>query len=155
MPVIADRMKISISGQVTRELDSVKEPNKISAAMDYGLPVKMRDGAVQPLEAGDVSADIYGFICRPYPSTDQEFTFGTSRATDGQLVDVLRSGYMGVKLISGSAVRGGQVYATLAPSGGNPVGSITASTAGAIAVPGCTFMGEAGGDGMTEICYNI
>ena len=64
---------------------------------------------------------------------------------------------MTVKLASGTAARGGQVYARVTADTGKNVGDIEAAddTGKTVAVSGCTFMGPADADGNTEIAYNI
>ena len=157
MSAYLTRMPAGIPGDVSRKEGATIESSLVgSKAIPYGAFVKLVSGKLEPLAASDTAAVIYGLAVRPYPKQSDAVGFGAASAPAGSLCDVLRSGYMTVKLASGTAARGGQVYARVTADTGKNVGDIEADDTGkTVAVSGCTFMGPADADGNTEIAYNI
>lgn len=148
---ILERMPVGFAGDVTRKRDATLEPALLGGAIPYGAPVVYRDGKACAVAAGDT--DIDGFLARPYPT--QLGSDGAAPA--GMVGDVLRRGYMCVRLASGAAAHHGQVHVRLVPTSGKAVGGIEATADGenTLAVPGCVFLGPADAGGVTEIAYNI
>lgn len=158
------RMPNGIPGDVTRQSQAKIETQLKNSALpfaSFGIPGKIASGKFVPLAGGETGADIYGFLVRPYPTTGQNASdpLGTSvPRADGLPCDVLRSGYLNVKVNAGTAALNGVVYARIAAGTVNqPVGGIEAAADGAntIVVPGARFMSAADASGNAEIAYNI
>lgn len=149
MPAYLDRMPAGFPGDVSRKAASVMEAGLMGATAAFGAPVKMDEsGKLAPLSAADDA--VYGFMVRPYPTQAED-------AGAGQLHDCMRSGYMTVRLASGTAKRGGAVYARIKVAAGKAAGDLEAAAieGETVAVPGCVFMGEADAGGNVEISFNI
>ena len=154
--VITYRMDAGHPGAVTRTAGSVMEPGIVGASdVPLGGPVKIFNGLFVPLEDGDSAADMYGVMVRSFPSQGGTGTLIPGVISAGAAADVLRSGYMAVKLEAGTSAKGDTVYVRTAPDTGKDVGDIEAGTAtGNVAIP-AQFMGEADANGVVEISYNI
>lgn len=146
------RMPEGFAGAVTRlELAKIEpqtmDPN--TPATLYGIPVKMVSGKIQPINSG--SDVVYGLLVRPYPTqstVNQAIGQGTP-STELQC-DILRSGYMTVKVTVGTVAKNGQVYFN------NTTGLIEGYVgSGQTAITGCFFQGTADSDGLVEVIYNI
>lgn len=152
--VFDERMPAGIPGDVTRKRDSTLEPGFVGdTALAYGAPVKLdAKGRFAPVTAGDTA--IYGFLARPYPSGGGQGGSASGQdgmAAPGSQADVMRRGYMSVRVASGAPAKNGQVHVRLADGG-----IVAAEDAGnTLAVPACAFMGAADGSGNTEISYHI
>lgn len=145
------RMPSGIAGDVTRHevakieaqvLDSTTPPTV------FGVPVKMVSGKIKPLaSAQDV---IYGWLVRPYPTgaaTSEALDAGTPVA--GNPCDILRSGYMTVKVTAGVAAKNVVVLFNAT------TGKVEAGASGGTSTVNAFFMGEADANGNVEIVYNI
>jgi hypothetical protein len=127
----------------------------------YGEPVKMVDGEVRPITTGDDVTDIYGFGCRPYPvQTSSSEALGTATPPTNLHFDVLRRGYMTVKVQDGTPEKNGAVYVrTVAASDptAQPIGGLECGLDGGdcFEITNAKFMGEADSDGNVEISYNL
>ena len=142
------RMPAGFPGDVSRKAEATVEAGLMGTIVAFGAPVKMDGGKLVALSAAnDV---VYGFVVRPYPTMNSE-------AAAGSIQDVLRRGYMTVKLTQGASVKGGQVYVRHTAEAGKAVGDIEAAAVEGktLAVPGCLFMGEADGMGNVELSYNL
>lgn len=163
MSAYLTRMPCGIAGDVSRKGPSVIEPNPMNSdypVLLYGVPVKMVDQKVLPLESGDGSVAIYGFSVRPYPfmaEVSEALDHGTPNIN--QPLDVLKSGYMTVKCNAGVCVRGSTVYVRVTSSGlaAQPIGGLEAAADGGdcVAITGTIFLGTADADGNVEIAYNV
>lgn len=153
MSVITDRMPSGVPGDVSRKQSAKIESNLLAADLPYGSPVQLSAGKVAALF--DNTAPVYGFLVRPYPTQSTQDGFGTTSAPKERVADVLRSGYMTVKLVgSGSTiVKGSPVHVIFTAADGVVVGDIVAS--GGVAVDGATFMGPPDANNNTEIAFNI
>lgn len=142
------RMPAGFPGDVSRKTEATVEAGLMGATVAFGAPVKMN--GVNLVALSDASDVVYGFVVRPYP------TMG-SAALSGSIQDVLRRGYMTVKLTQGASFKGRQVYVRYTAEAGKAVGDIEAAAVEGktLAVPGCLFMGEADGSGNVEISYNL
>ena len=142
------RMPAGFPGDVSRKAEATVEAGLMGATVAFGAPVKMDGGKL--VELSGASDAVYGFVVRPYP------TMGSAAVSDS-IQDVLRRGYMTVKLTQGTSAKGGQVYVRHTAETGKAVGDIEASAVEGktLAVPGCMFMGEADGSGNVEISYNL
>ena len=148
---ILDRMPAGFAGDVTRKHDATLEPAILGDAIAYGAPVVYRGGKARAVAGGDTA--ISGFLARPYPTQ----LGGDGAAPAGATGDVLRRGYMSVRLANGTAAHNGQVYVRLVAASGKAVGDIEAAADGGntLAVAGCVFLGPADAGGITEIAYNL
>lgn len=157
------RMPSGIPGAVTRQgvatIESVihDQNNAFSA---FGLFGKLSGGKFVPLGAGDAATAIYGLLVRPYPTQGANASdpLGTAVPPTIGVANVLRRGYIAVKLNAGTAALGGQVYVRIAnAAAGKPINGIEAAADGTntIAVAGATFMSAADASGNVEIAYNI
>jgi hypothetical protein len=158
------RMPVGIPGEITRSNSAIVEPDLMNVAalpLAYGVPLKMVAGKVVPIVATDVIASVmYGWLVRPYPtqSSTAGNGFGAGIPIDaGIIANVLKAGYLNVKLARGTAIRGAAVFVRKTAASGKLVGDIedTASSAECEAVPNCYFMGGADSSGITEIAYNL
>lgn len=136
----------------------------VQAPRAYGDPVLMNaaDGSVRGLVAGDGSAApgaIFGVLVRPYPT--QQMTGGPT-STIGAAVpgaggpgDVLRQGFIMMKLPAGAVVQaGGQVFVWAAATSGNNIqGRLVAAANGTntYSVTNAAFTGPADADGNVEV----
>lgn len=158
------RMPAGIPGELVSSQCTV-EPQQIGSAnvpAGYGLPVGFdatggNVGNMRSIGASDVAAFVRGFLVRPYPTTASQDGLGVSTPAAGTC-DVMRRGYINVKLNFGTAVKGGPVYVWKATSSGAHVqGGIEAtdpSTSG-FAITGAEFVGPADANGMATIAYNL
>lgn len=155
MPVYNKRMPAGIPGRVSRRSGATLESILLGIAMLFGAPGKVVSGSLVPLAEGDSAAVIYGFLASQYPTQSDMADLGGGSAPENTMQSVMRRGYMTVKLTGGTAAKNAPVYVVTAGSAGT-VGSLSASSgAGLAAIPGCTFQGEADGDGNVEISFNI
>lgn len=155
MGAYLDRMPAGIPGEVSRKAGATLEPGVVgNTFISYGAPVKIVSGKFAPLAAGDSAADVYGFLARPFTTTRKNDD-GLDGAASGTQRDVLRRGYMTVKLAQGDSVMNGIVQVRVQAEAGKAVGDLEAATgSGLVPVP-ATFMGEKDGQGNVEIACNI
>ena len=157
------RMPAGIPGDVTRASQSTIEPVFLNPALpfaSYGVFGKILAGQFVPFSTGDEAGTEYGLLARPYPITGGTGSdpMGTATPHTKGVADVLRRGYMTVKLNAGVASKNGAVYVRVAaPVAGKPVGGIeaTADSANTVAITTAVFMGAADASGNVEIAYNI
>ncbi len=158
------RMPNGIPGDVTRASQSTIEPQLKNSALPftrYGVPGKIASGKFVPIAGGEAGTAVYGFLVRPFPTQGANASdpLGASvPPADNLAGDVLRRGYMTVKLNAGVAALGGAVFVRVADGTTNqPIGGIEAAAdAGdCVAIPGCTFMAAADASGNVEIAFNI
>jgi hypothetical protein len=148
-------MPAGIPGRVSRRNGVTLEPVQLGGGMLFGAPGKIVNGKLVPLAGGDAVGVIYGFLASQYPTQSDMADLGGGSAAEGTLQSVMRRGYMTARIIGGAPAKGAPVYVVTATSAG-AVGSLSASSGtGLAAIPGCTFMGDADGDGNVEISFNI
>lgn len=159
MPSYLTRMPAGIPGEVSRRDGVVLEPSLMGAApIPFGAVVKLAAGLIAPIASGDAAAVVYGFLARSYPTTGAGEDFGVGSAPAGTMQDVMRSGYMTVRLGGATAAaKGGAVYLRVTVSGDKAVGDIEAAadSAKTVVIPGCVFLGPAEAGGIAEISFNI
>lgn len=146
---ILERMPVGFAGDVTRKAEATLEPGMVgAAAIPFGAPAVYAEGKLRPVAAGDTA--IAGFIARPYPTQ-------TGEALPGTVADVLKRGYMAVRVAAGTAAHGGQVHVRLVAAAGKAAGDIETAADGdnTLAVPGCVFQGPVDAEGVTEISFNL
>lgn len=127
----------------------------------YGAPVKLVNGKVTALAAGDAATVIYGLLARPYPTSSGTASltspFGPETPPD-QAAGVLKRGYMTVLLRSGTAAPGGTVYVRVgAATSDKPLGGIEAAadSTNTVVLPNAYFNGAVDSYGIVEIAYNL
>lgn len=156
------RMPAGIPGAVNRANQSTIEAQVFDPAFPvllYGLPVKLVSGMVRPVASGDAASVVYGFLARPYPTNSGQAGLGNQAPDITAIADVMRRGYMTVKLNNvTAATKNGAVYVRVAdPTTNTPIGGLEAGADGGdcVLIPGCVFVGPADADGNTEIAFNI
>lgn len=158
------RMPAGIAGDVTRREHADIEAQIMDTdypVLRYGEPVKMVSGEIRPITTGDVVGDIYGFGVRPYPGqVASSEAIGTATPSTVLPFDVMRRGYMTVKVQDGTPAKNGSVYVrTIAAADptAQPIGGLECATDGGdcFEITNAKFMGEADSDGNVEISYNL
>ena len=168
------RMNAGIPGEVSRfqTYGCTITPEKQHATTpmtQYGQVAIMAaaNAGVRPATAGDTAADMeWGIIVRPYPGPDIGVSFPSGTVDFGAgtpmakgIVDILRRGYMTVKL-GGSAApaKGGAAWlwtaATAAPHTQGLLEAADVTTNG-FKMNKVEFMGPADASGNVEISYNV
>jgi len=161
-------MPAGIPGDVNRAQHHTVEVQVIQASGQtghptaYGIPVVLDATShnVRAVGASDTSAVIYGFLVRPFPAVSSQDAVGVSTPPLTGPCDVMRRGYMSVKL-SGTtaAVKGGVVYVWANTATGSHIqGGFEAAdptTSNGFALSRATFMGPADANGITEIALAI
>jgi len=158
MPVIHERMPSGMPGDVSRRAGAVIEPVMAAQAVAFGAPVQL-DASGRIVLAADPAKPIYGFVVRVYPtqsaSQDEDAPDASGAVRPNAAADVLRSGYMTVRLgVAEPVQKGAPVRAMFGNVRGIPVSLGIAATHGNI-IPNCFFMGEADAAGNVEIAFNI
>lgn len=158
MPAILDRMPAGTPGDVSRKADSVLEPVRLAEDIVYGSPVQL-NAAGEAVTVFDDTKPIYGVLARPYPTqatAESDNAFGVGTAKAGSVRDVLRSGYMTVRISAaeGTAPAKGTAVTVVFTATGSYAKGEFAVTQGT-AMAGTTYMGEPDASGNTEIAVNI
>lgn len=175
------RMPAGIPGEVTRlqTYGATIEPDVINAAAAatgaalsppswaYGAIVVIDANGVRPVVAGD-TADVplqMGVLVRPFPGPDLTVAFpagtvpfGAGKPPTTGIVDVLRRGYVNIKLNSATAgAKGGSAYLYYGTSTGAHVqGGIEAAGGGNLVQLTQAFLqGAADASGNTEMAWNL
>ena len=154
------RMGAGVAGDVTRAEHALVQSSQIDASTPptaFGSFVKRVNGKLRPLASGDAATVIKGLYVRNFPSGGAQDPIGTSTPPVKGMGDILRRGFMMVKLAQGSAVEDGQVYVRVTAASGKFVSDIeTAADAGnCVAVADCFFVGPADANGIVEVEYKI
>lgn len=133
------RMPAGIPGDVSRKEGAYVEARVFDATnppLAYGQPVVI-DGTsknIRKLLAGDASTSVYGFLVRPFPTSNINTTdgLGTSTPNTNQPADIMKKGYLNVLLQNSTAsALNGQVYVRTATTSGSLVqGGLEAAAAG-------------------------
>lgn len=152
------RMPSGITGDVSRKSHSTIEAQQVAAGFaGFGLFGKFdATGKIVPLGAGDTAASVYGLIVRSYPTQSATNALGVAVPVAG-FNDVLRRGYMTVKVNAGTAKTGGKVFVRIAAATeAKPLGGIeaVADSTNTIEV-NAIFMHAADASSNVEISYNI
>lgn len=158
------RMGAGFPGDVNRAHPFSIEPTLMSSAApvaEYGLavvidPANNRVRAVAPGDTGITS--IYGVAVRPFPT--QQMTGGPNSALEAapvntaQPLDVMRWGYVMVKVTNGTPRKGDPAFVWVAAtSGANIQGSFrtSASSGNTAALANAYFNGPADASGVAEL----
>lgn len=166
------RMGAGFPGDVNRTHPVSIEPclnDTQTPVTAFGQPVLVdsADQTVRPFAAADQSDSVaagYGVAVRPYPYQQSSASnFGSASIGAGEVqagaVDVLRSGYIMVKLAAGGTPKKGDpVYVWAAAASGNHVtGGVEAAftTTKTTKLLNATFNGTPDSSGNVEIAFNI
>lgn len=153
------RMPAGIPGNISRtdSLTVQQEMLDTSNLPAFGGFVKLVSGRIQAIASGDAATVIYGLLVRSFPTQSPTNAFGAASPIAGDLVDVMRRGYMQVALAAGTAAKGAQVFVRVTAGSGRAVGAIetVADSGNCVAVANCFFMGPADASGNVEIAFNI
>lgn len=124
----------------------------------FGVPVKIASGKVRTIATGDAATVIYGILVRTFPDGASLDGLGTSTPPTKGLVNVLKRGYVNVKVNAGTASLGSAVYVRVdTPASGKPVGGIEAAadSSNTVVMAGAYFTGAADSNGLCEIAFNL
>jgi hypothetical protein len=157
------RMPFGIPGDVSRPSQATIEAQPFGATAfgAYGVPVKLVNGLIVPVGAGDTTDNVYGLLVRPFPTTGANASdpLGTGVPLDAGLANILKRGYMTVFSGGGTPAPNSQVYfRTAAGASGRPVGELEAlmsDPANQQAIVGAYFMSAADASGNAELAYNL
>ena len=144
---------ISRKDNLATEAHRCAEPKPVA----YGLGVAIGErGDIMELPVGATTADVFGFIVAP------EFSTFTPNPEAGVMCDVMRQGYMTVKVASGDVTSNGVVYVRVNnPTDDHPLGEILAEEIAGetVAVPKARFVGPSApspdGSSVAEIAVNL
>ena len=166
------RMGAGFAGDVNRMRPATILPNMVNTSVQsprlYGDPVLVdtATNSVRGFVAGDTTtpATIFGVAVRPYPTQQSSGGMSATLQTTGagaainttQPLDVLRQGFIMVKVNSGAAsvTKGGTVYVWFAANSGNHVqgGFEGSATGGSTAlISNARYNGPADANGMAEV----
>jgi hypothetical protein len=133
-------MPAGIPGDISRSHgQATVEPGLMSSAAPfsaYGLPAKLNgSGLYVPFVGAEAATAFVGLLVRPYPTgaTSSDGLGVGTPPQDGSVGNILKRGYMSVKLNGGATVvKGAQAYVRVAnASGGKPIGGIEGAASGA------------------------
>ena len=151
------RAPSGFAGDLTRATAPfTAEPNISSEAIDFGSPVVYDTGKVRAVVTTDTA--ISGIAIRPFPIQSSSNAFGTGTYAAGDVVDVLKDGYIAVKVQTTTVpVRGGAVYVRVVAATGLVIGGFEAAddAANTFLVAGATFNGGVDANGVSEIFLSI
>ncbi len=166
------RMGAGFPGDVNRTHPATIEPALNDSTNPIAAPglaclVNTAANTVRGIIAGDNAlTEIYGVAVRPFPfqqaagSNYGAASFGAGSFAGGQLLDVLRRGYIMVQIPAGVAVtKGGAVFLWYAASSGAHVqggfeGAATGGSTDALSA-NYTFNGPADASGVVELCCKV
>lgn len=157
------RMPSGIPGDVTRQSQATIEPQVLNSSLPfpgYGLPGKISSGAFVPIAGGDAATAVYGFLVRPFPTqgVNASDPLGTGVPATSGVANIMKRGYMNVKVNAGTASLNSAVYIRVAaPAGAKVIGGIeaVADSTNTIQVANAYFTGAADASGNAEIAFNL
>jgi len=174
MTALMYRMNAGIPGEVSRFQTygctiSPERQHNTTPLTQYGQVAIMAaaNAGVRPATAGDVTDDMeWGFLVRPFPGADigvgfpaGVVDFGAGTPFTKGIVDIMRRGFMTIKLGGATAAaKGGVGYLWTAASAAPHVqGQLEAAavTTNGFVMNRVRFMGPADASGNTEISYNL
>ena len=169
MTAFTFRMPAGIEGEVNRIASATIEAQVVTplgttgAPAKYGTPMVVDNtggnvGNMRALNTSDTA--VYGFLVRPFPTVSSQDIVGVSTPPASGLIDILKRGYMSVRLQGPTAaVKGGTVYLWQGATDTSHlvVGGVEAATGTSVITMGAStyFMGPADSNGITEIGFNI
>ena len=124
-----------VPGDITRvDLTSVEPARLIAAssvfAQAFGIPVKYVAGGIQQFNGGaETAADFAGILVREVPSISGNAAQGLDDTVPNplQIAGFTPRGYVNVKCVAGTPVRGALVYVQIIANGGVAVGAFRAT----------------------------
>lgn len=126
-----------VPGDLNDILNTVVESwilDPVLTPTDFGVPVKVVDGKIAKIEAGDTAADFYGILSRSVPTMSASLTVDLNTSTPNPNtvsgVVVGGPGYVLVKCTIGTPVKGGAVYMRVVAAVGKAVGDLEADADG-------------------------
>lgn len=129
-----------VPGTVIDNVHTIVDSDQYNADLmptAYGAPVKLVNGLVSAIEAGDTAAKFYGILARSNPgsSGDPSFNgFGAGVPQANQIPSVVigpvGGGRILVKCTIGTPVKGGIVYMRVVAATGKAVGDLEATADG-------------------------
>ncbi|MDR1020499.1 MAG: hypothetical protein LBL73_07060 [Synergistaceae bacterium] len=154
---------VGFPGRISRLANLATEAHRVDDAAPpsvYGLAVGISAaGDVAELPASSAADAVFGFLVAP------EFSTYTEKPEPGRMGDVMRQGYMTVKVASGTVTANGAVYIRVGnASDSHPLGEINAAAVTetslrTVVLPGARFTGPstAASDGscIAEIAFNL
>ncbi len=150
MTAYLKRMPIGIPGTISRAASQATIEqlffDKDAKYSGYGIPLKLDGDRAVPLTSA--SEKVCGILVRPYPTTSALNQLGVSIPNLQQVADILRRGYITVRVVGGTPKKQDQVYIDATTFG------FTAVSTGNTALSGAFFTGEAMDD-VAEIEFNI
>lgn len=168
------RMNAGVPGEVNRTHPASIEPaypDQTKPPTLYGQPVIIDATSHNPrrFDTGDTAVVLaYGCVVRPYPTQQPQAntdfapaTLGAGGPSSKAVIDLLRSGYIMVKLGNGlitGAVKGGAVFVWCAASSGNHIQGqfeVAASGGNTAALDArFTYNGVEDANGVVELSFN-
>lgn len=166
MTAFTFRMPSGIPGALSRPGTSmVMEANVIDSTLppaSYGIPVVVDATSlkIRNVKAADVAASVYGFLVRPFPTQSSTTAYGSAAPVANSIGDVMRMGYLCVKVTNGTPVKNGAVYTRTVLNGAIPaavLGDVEAVADGTntFAIPGAYFTGGMDANGNSEIAFAL
>ena len=165
------RMPAGIAGDVTRREHATIEGQVFDTSypiLRFGEPVKMVSGKVRPWASGDVVGTsptiLYGFGVRPYPTTSANASdpIATAVPNTTDIFNVMRRGYMTVKVQKGTPVKNATVWVRNTAASdpvAQPIGGLECAAADGggtcVEMTNVFFMGTADANGLVEISFKI
>lgn len=138
-----------VAGDITRVDETNVEPGMLIAASSvfaqaFGIPLKYVAGGLQQFNGGaEVPADFAGILVREVPSISGSTSegFNDNIPNPDQVQGMAVRGYVNVKCVRGTPVRGTQVFVQIVANGGVAVGAFCATddSANAIELVGVTW----------------
>jgi hypothetical protein len=112
------------------------------------------------IAAGDVAASVFGFLVRSFPTSSATNALGAAAPATTGTVDVMRLGYMTVKVTNGTPTKNSAVYTRTILNGAIPAGVIgdieaIADGVNTFVVPNAFFTGGMDANGNSEVAYAL
>jgi len=137
MPAYLFQAPTGIAGDITRPDESNVEPAMLKAngspatfPQAYGVPMVYETGGIGKWIGSSVATDFAGVLVREVPgisgSTASDATFEPTVPNPDQPNGLCVRGYINVKCVAGTPVRGGTVYIQITANGGVNVGDLRA-----------------------------
>ena len=153
---IAFKAPSGFAGQLSRPTAPFTNISEVTSAItNFGDVVDLTSGKVQPITSG--STVVFGIAVRAFPIQSQVFpnaAIGAGAYAANTVADILKNGYIIVKVVGTANVGDTAYVVTNASTAGHPVGSIVASSTGAIAI-GAVFNTAANSEGFAELHVQI
>lgn len=155
------RMPSGVPGDISRRQSATVAARVLGGAFAaFGLFGKLSAGKLVPLTGNETAAQLDGLLVRSFPMTGANASdpLGTAVPPTSGVADVLKRGYMTVKVNAGTAAIGGTVYVRVAAATGpKPLGGIeaVADATNTVALTNAAFESAADASGNAEISFNL